>query len=400
MKNVKVVIGSGFGDEGKGIITDTLSEDWANLVVRFNGGAQAAHTVEKKDGRRHVFGHFGSGTFNNINTYLSKYFVVNPILFAKEHKVLSNVCSVPTTYMHEDCFISTIFDMFVNKTIEKWRGQERHGSCGIGFNETITRHLDNDYNYKITVKDLFRMPGEFNTLYWIWHSYIPQRLINLGMPADLAKEAMDSVDFEAMYKGQMESVEYMANHIHVTNDDVLNVVDNVVFEGAQGLLLDEFHKWFPHVTRSRTGIKNVVSIIKERTDVQTVELYYVMRSYMTRHGAGPFPTEHDLPIDIVDKTNVPNEHQGSLRFGYLDLDLLRSTITLDGVNDYRMHIEPKVNIALTCVDQIGDYAYFVENDELHKVKKDKFPKMIRQYFSLPLLVNSSPITAEKVYTLK
>lgn len=82
-RRADVVIGSAFGDEGKGLITDVLAAKNAGetLVVRFNGGAQAGHTVTTPEGQRHVFSHIGSGTFTGSATFLSRFFVVNPILF-------------------------------------------------------------------------------------------------------------------------------------------------------------------------------------------------------------------------------------------------------------------------------------------------------------------------------
>ena len=82
---ISVVIGANYGDEGKGLATDYLaSQGTKSLVVRFNGGAQAGHTVVTPDGCRHVFHHFGSGVFAEADTFLSKFFIVNPILFRTE----------------------------------------------------------------------------------------------------------------------------------------------------------------------------------------------------------------------------------------------------------------------------------------------------------------------------
>lgn len=80
----RVVIGSSFGDCGKGLVTDYLCSQGAGIVVRFNGGANAGHTVVTPDGQRHVFSHFGSGTLLGVPTFLSSFFVCNPIQFAKE----------------------------------------------------------------------------------------------------------------------------------------------------------------------------------------------------------------------------------------------------------------------------------------------------------------------------
>jgi adenylosuccinate synthase len=83
------VIGAGFGDEGKGLITDALTRKLSSsLVARFNGGAQAGHTVISGE-NRHVFGHMSAGTFAGANTYLSSNFIVNPLSLAKELAELS-----------------------------------------------------------------------------------------------------------------------------------------------------------------------------------------------------------------------------------------------------------------------------------------------------------------------
>ena len=84
----RIVIGANFGDEGKGLVTDYLCSQGAGVVVRFNGGAQAGHTVVTPEGERHVFRHFGSGTFLGVPTFLSQFFVCNPILFFEERKQL------------------------------------------------------------------------------------------------------------------------------------------------------------------------------------------------------------------------------------------------------------------------------------------------------------------------
>jgi len=86
MKNIKIVIGSNFGDEGKGLITDYFANQYPNgIVVRFNGGVQASHTVITPNSIRHMFSHFGSGTLSGLPTHLSEFFIANPIIFKKEY---------------------------------------------------------------------------------------------------------------------------------------------------------------------------------------------------------------------------------------------------------------------------------------------------------------------------
>ena len=125
----------------------------------------------------------------------------------------------------------------------------------------------------------------------------------------------------------------------------------MIFEGAQGLLLDETHRYFPHVTRSRTGLTNVAGLC-ERIGLDTLDAVYVTRSYMTRHGRGPFLTE-DPTMRFADATNIPNEWQGTLRFGTLDVDLLEESITNDLRSAATLNVNLRVSasIAMTCLDQ-------------------------------------------------
>src|SRR4051812_30640034 len=88
---VSAVIGANYGDEGKGLVTDYLAEEGEGaVVVRFNGGAQAGHTVVTPEGKRHVFHHFGSGTFRKARTHLSRFFISNPALFRPEFEALAD----------------------------------------------------------------------------------------------------------------------------------------------------------------------------------------------------------------------------------------------------------------------------------------------------------------------
>ena len=129
---VFAVIGSGYGDEGKGLVTDSLSAS-TTRVVRYNGGAQAGHTVCKANGIRHVFHHVGAGTFSGATTHLSKFFVVNPILANQELAELAQLGYNPVITVDLYAPVTTPIDMMINQAVEQQRGNNRHGSCGIGF---------------------------------------------------------------------------------------------------------------------------------------------------------------------------------------------------------------------------------------------------------------------------
>ena len=375
MKNIKVVIGSGFGDEAKGVMTDYFSSTAENgIVVRFNGSAQAGHTVTTPEGKRHVFSHVGAGSFNYLPTFLSSYFVVNPMLFNKEIKELKEINLVPKVYVDENCYVTTPYDIMLNQIAEIVRGSKKHGSCGVGFNETIERCLCGE-QFKLTIADLNNERLMRDKICCIRDNYVKFRLKQLGI--DKIPERYENLlAIDEIIESYIYDVENMLDLVVVTNSNILNQFETIVFEGAQGLLLDQNHKYFPHVTRSNTGMRNVAEIIsKAGFQDQNIEIVYVTRAYMTRHGAGPFPTElESKPYEnIVDLTNVPNSFQDTLRFGLLDLDNLAAAIHKDMEN--AKHLNSEIKLAISCLDQIdkGEVDYFIR-EEKKKSPVDIFVK--------------------------
>ena len=312
MKDIKIVIGANFGDCGKGLMTDYFSQKPNSIVVCSNGGAQRGHTVTTPDGIRHVFHHFGSGTFNHASTYLSENFIVNPIIFKQEYDELMNLGYIPNVYINQNCMLTTPFDMMANQIIEENRGKNKHGSCGLGIFETIKR-------YKAGVTDVDNHIREY---------YLEQfERENIILTDEWSRIFLDNGIFEHF----LDDWDFMNNHSLVISDNYfLNQFDNIVFEAAQGLLLDQNNtEYFPHLTPSNTGIENPKRIIEnvEWNDEINIETCYVSRTYLTRHGAGKFPSECNkrfINEYMFDKTNVPNPFQDTLRYGTLDLRELYS----------------------------------------------------------------------------
>lgn len=158
--------------------------------------------------------------------------------------------------------------------------------------------------------------------------------------------------------------------------------DHVIFEGAQGLRLDEFGEDFPYVTRSRTGLTNVIEMLDATTWTRSPDVYYVTRPYLTRHGAGPLKNElPKAPYDaITDETNIPNMHQGSLRYAWLDLDVLASNIAKDlAQKDPR---DVRARLALTCLDQVPTLFTVVANGEEREITADRMVAMLEERLDL------------------
>lgn len=323
-KNFEIVIGANYGDEGKGLTTDWLASlNKDSAVMRFNGGAQAAHTVQLEDGTRHVFSHFGAGTFAGADTILSAYFVVNPISFLKEAIKLGP--QFTKTIVSPDAQVTTPVDMILNQLVEEKRGNDRHGSCGLGFGETIER---SERGPKVTVGDLLAEDLFLQKIEDIENTYFEQRANELGVDY---QEALSR--YNDMINPYIEDAGAFIRHVIVQPDFVtLNdpQYKTIIFEGAQGLRLDQDSLDFPHVTRSNTGLENVARLIRGIN--ANVRVYYVTRTYLTRHGAGPLVGEiihDDHVIDVGDITNVPNKYQGTMRYAPLYLKRLREDITRD-----------------------------------------------------------------------
>ena len=373
MKRCSIVIGSLWGDEGKGHMTDILCNSPKSLNVRFNGGAQASHTVVTPDNKRHAFRHFGAGTFTGAKTYLSEYFIINTGAFSKELRELKESFNItPCEFVNPDCLVTTPWDVYINQAIEILRGENRHGSCGFGINETVERSKFE--KYKITVMDLLFKDKLVKKLLAIQNEYVQMRLKKeysltiSDLPIEYQKLVADNDNIDMFLFYAQEFIE----NVQILGKEVIKRDYSVVLGGGQGLLLDQNNvEYFPHVTTSNTGIKNVMSILSDIDFKGTINIYYMSRCYITKHGAGSLKRElKEKPyIKILDSTNVPNEYQGTLRFGYLDFDILVSEINKDLKN---LIYPAKVNIVFTCLDQVDEYIKYFECSKQKSIKNDKF----------------------------
>jgi adenylosuccinate synthase len=344
------VVGANFGDEGKGLATDHLaSMSSGTVVARTNGGAQAGHTVVTEDGRRHVFSHFGAGALSGAGTYLGRRFISNPILFLKERERLASAGGNLEVAADPRGSVTTPWDMLCNQIAEEMRGTARHGSCGMGIGETVGRCLDPSFS--TTVSDLADIPALLPKLERIRRDWLPARLEALGFPGEYGRRSALLMS-DSLMENWLDDVASFMEAVRVRMPGHLRSAGSLVIEGAQGLLLDEGHRWFPHVTRSRTGIANMVELCAD-AGIGSLDVTYVTRCYLTRHGAGPFPGETaSAPVDgFSDMTNVPNPWQGTLRFAPLDIRLLAETVAEDLGRASGSGVEVRHGIMTTCIDQ-------------------------------------------------
>lgn len=371
MTNV-AVIGANYGDEGKGRMVAYFAEQFRNkgkhpLVVRYNGGAQAGHTVQLEDGRRHIFSHFGSGTLHGASTYWSQYCIVEPrTLLLEYERLVENFDIKPVLHIDSRCMVTTPFDILFNVKLEESRGKNKHGSVGLGINETIERNQWPDT--ALTYGEFFDLNvlQLGNRMLDIWE-YYKRRAVQFGLSPDLFKE-YDGELVKAFVENMHAVMMLLSVKMVLNRTDEFNLLKghDLIFEGAQGLLLDEMIGDFPHVTRSRTGLHNITNICRQ-ANIQLDEVCYVTRAYMTRHGDGPFNYK---PTDLVafkDETNVPNASQGTMRIGahhgLIGAVFNRVCEDLNSVRYYG-----RVSLAVTCLDHL------LEDDRL------AFARSAKRYF--------------------
>jgi adenylosuccinate synthase len=343
----------GFGDEGKGSIVDYICRSQkAEIVVRYNGGAQAAHNVVTDDGRHHTFSQFGSGTFAGAKTHLSSHMLVNPTAIFGEANHLSYL-GIHDPYsrltIERDALVTTPFHVAMNRLREMARVDERHGSCGMGIGETTDHALKHpndaikigffdDPSYlrmKLEfIQDYFR--EEAKTLMDNMRGVRPDgwyREWDLIISNDTIEHVMDYYYSEFRKRVRFVDADYIGKQMEA---------HTTVFEGAQGVLLDQDWGFHPYTTWTNCTFGNADQIL-ERSGHTDVKRIGVLRGFATRHGAGPFVTE-DANLSYKEAHNGEGPWQRTFRLGHFDTVMTHYALKVMGNVD---------EIALTHLDQLS-----------------------------------------------
>lgn len=315
------VVDLGFGDAGKGTVVDWLcAAQPVPAVIRFNGGAQAGHNVVLADGRSHTFAQFGSGTLRGVPTFLSRFMVFDPVALVAEAAHLESL-GVPDPFallsVDRAALVATPYHQAVNQARELARGAARHGSCGMGVGETVAHSLDRP-DEAVRVGDLAApavLRRKLTTLRE-WALATSASLPGRGAPTP---PPVDPI---------LEVYAAVAARLRLADDGDLAALlrrPGCVFEGAQGVLLDEWRGFHPYTTWSTTTFDNVAELAGDFLRLG------VLRCFTTRHGAGPLVTEDDgLTATLVDPHNHTGPWQGAFRVGHFDAVAHRYAIEVCG----------------------------------------------------------------------
>ena len=325
MANV-AVIGAQWGDEGKGKIVDLLAQQ-SDVVVRFQGGNNAGHTLVV-NGQKTILHVIPSGALHRDKVcvigngvVLDAEVLLHELQELRQQGHLQNDSQLRIS---EQAHLIMPYHRAIDQARERMRGAGKIGTTGRGIGPT---YEDKAARVGIRVIDLleedtFREKLEHN---------IAEK--NVYLRAILKEQALDFEEIHRTYSGYREKLAPYVTDTGVLLDEMFRDGKNVLFEGAQGTLLDLDHGTYPFVTSSNTVIGGVCSGagIGPR---HIHEVIGISKAYTTRVGSGPFPTELTGPEG--EKLRQDGDEYGATtgrprRCGWFDAVAVRHAVRLNGL---------------------------------------------------------------------
>lgn len=319
-KKVYIVTDLGFGDSGKGGLVDKICSEHRDqkvIVVRHSGGPQCAHNVHVGE-LHHTFSQLGSGSFAGANTAHLSSSVISPYNLWRECEQFSlnfkGNSPLISLALSENCLVTTPLHVAANQEKERIL---RHGSCGQGYWETVSTPL------KLTMKDF----GDFHKFVDYMGSLLDHYKAQ-GLKFDSGSNwDRIAVNERGVWEHYWKHCEDFRQPFYNTHNesDLRNYIlshDVIVFEGNQGVLLDEDYGFYPHISGTSTPKHAIKFLFPFSYDPDKFDLYNwgVIRSYLSRHGAGPLPGEAEFTFKSED--NKENEWQGPFRAAPFNHDLI------------------------------------------------------------------------------
>ncbi len=334
MRNVNVVLGAFYGDEGKGKIIDYLSKD-AKYAVRFSGGNNAGHTIEV-DGKKFAFHLIPSGILNrDVKAILGNGVVIDPkVLIEEINNLKENGYAVDNLYISDKAHVILPYHIELDGLLENIRGGNKIGTTKRGIGPA---YCDKYERCGIRMEDL------------ISDCFEEKLRTNINNKNVILKAyGYDEIDFDKVYSEYCEYAKilrpYVCDTITMLHKAIKNN-ENILCEGAQATLLDIDFGSYPFVTSSNPTIGGV-STGSGIGSKYINEVYGVIKAYSSRVGEGPYVTE--LIDEVGDKIRELGHEYGTTtkrprRCGWLDLVALNYAVMLNGIT----------GIAINHVDTIG-----------------------------------------------
>ncbi len=325
-----VILGTQWGDEGKGKIVDCLTPE-AQAVVRFQGGHNAGHTLII-DGKKTVLHLIPSGILHAaVMCYIGNGVVVSPGALLKELDSLEGqgVAYADRLRISAACHLILPYHVALDQARERHRGKEAIGTTGRGIGPAYEDKVARRGIRALDLCDLASLKPRLEAIV-TYH--------NVALTQYYQEEA---IDFNMVWS----ELEVQAKRVLPLIADVTAALvkhreqgDSVIFEGAQGSLLDIDLGTYPFVTSSNTTA-GAVSAGSGVGPLYLDEVMGVMKAYCTRVGAGPFPTElfDEVGAELADRGKEFGATTGrARRCGWLDIIALRRAIAINSVSQLVM----------------------------------------------------------------
>lgn len=330
---ITAVVGIQFGDEGKGKIVDFLSSRY-NYVVRFNGGRNAGHTVVVED-RKFKFHIVPSGALRTRNVVLGNGMVIDVNSLIEEIEMSKEINPGINVFLSNRAHVVTPLHKLLDKKEEDARGPSKIGTTfeGIG-----PAYEDKYARTGIRIEDLLSLDLMKEKL-----DLIRRMKSSLLGDDEPSPEEIDEMALK-LHQDGLKLSKYITSTERTIHRS-WEAGENILFEGANGSLLDIDYGIFPFVTSSNT-IAGFISCGAGFSFRKVNNVIGVVKAYVSRVGAGPFPTE--LSGDIADKLREYGHEYGTTtgrprRVGWLDIPALKYTMLLSDVD----------TLAVTNLDTLG-----------------------------------------------
>lgn len=351
MTKVFIIQDLGFGDNGKGATVDYLCSLYPNqrkLIVKCSGASNCGHTIQHA-GVRQVCSNYGSGLFHNVDTLITTSNAVVNLnsVEVETERIKEKGLSVPNLVINENVLISTIYHRIFAAHREIKRGGLNHSSTGHGIGETRNYYLkygqDSIFYRDLNTNDLY------NKLY-----LLRERLLLESYQDSTLCDKLYDVDISGEVDKLSGVAKYRSNNF---SNDIYNIKDYdiVIFEGSQGLLLDQFYGFQPYTTWTDTTPRTPLELCRQwGISRENISILGLLRTNTTRHGNGPLPGySEELTAAFPDETNGYNKYQGAFRVGAFDWSLLEYA---NDIITNKLH-EKLDGVVVSHFDQHQDYLY-------------------------------------------
>ncbi|OHE32180.1 MAG: adenylosuccinate synthase [Tenericutes bacterium GWD2_38_27] len=364
-----VVVGTQWGDEGKGKITDFLAQK-ADLVVRYQGGNNAGHTVVI-EGKKHSLNLLPSGILNpRIENVMANGMVINPKAFVDELAKIQDF----KLHISDRAQVVLPYHMELDKAYETNKGDEKIGTThkGIGpaYTDKAARmglRVSTFIHEERFYKRLLELVAEKN-----------KEMISYGLP---------TFDADSIFNEYKAYAKIMAPYVTDTSYYLNQAIDSnkkILFEGAQGVMLCLDHGTYPYVTSSSPTASSVplnTGIAPWLVD----GAIGVTKAYTTRVGSGPFPSE--IFGDLATKIRTIGKEFGTTtgrprRIGWLDTVVLRHTKRVSGLS----YLAVTLLDVLTGIDELKiAVSYTLNGEEIDRIPADieDFSMCTPNYITVP-----------------